>query len=112
MIVASSFPQFKLDDSSIQFVNKFRYLGHIITQDQKDNDDIERRIRNMFIRTNILARKFGKCSRDVKVLLLKSRCSCFYNIALWKYHNIASVNKLKEWRITNVLKPFWIQSTL
>ena len=44
---------------------------------------------------HIVARKFGKCSRYVKVLLFKSRCSCFYNIALWKYHNIASVNKLK-----------------
>ena len=80
---------------NFQFVNKFRYLGRIITQDQKDDDDIENEIRNMFIRTNIVARKFGKCSRGVKVLLFQSRCSCFYNIALWKYHNIASVNKLK-----------------
>jgi len=60
--VASSFPQFKLGDSSIQFVNKFRYPGHIITQDQKDDDDIEHEIRNMFIQTNIVTRKFGKCS--------------------------------------------------
>jgi len=50
----------------------------------------------MFIRINIAARQFGKCSRDVKVLLFKSRCSCFYNIALWKYHNIVSVNKVKS----------------
>jgi len=51
-----------------------------MTQDQKDDDEIEREIRNMFIRTNIVARKFGKCSRDVKVLLFKSRCSCLYTI--------------------------------
>jgi len=42
--------------------SRFRYLEHIITQDQKDDDDIKREICKMFIRTNIEAHKFGKCS--------------------------------------------------
>ena len=52
MIVASSFSQFKLGNSSIQFVNKFIYIGHIITQNQKDDDDIEREIRNNYVYWN------------------------------------------------------------
>jgi len=39
--------------------------------------DIERETRNMFIRTNILLRRFGKCSVDVKLSLFRSYCLCF-----------------------------------
>jgi len=66
MVVAFSFPQFKLGSSSIQFVNKFRYIEHNYNNSRSKNDnDIEREIRNVCIRTNIAARKLGKCSRDV-----------------------------------------------
>jgi len=34
----------------------------------------------MYIRTNILNRKFGKCSHEVR--LFKTYCLCFYDIAL------------------------------
>ena len=95
-IVASSFPAFKLGNSTVQFAHKFRYLGHMVTQNQKDDADIEREIRNMFIRTNVLLRRSGKCSQEVKLLLFKSFCMGFYDIALWKYHNIGTVNRLRS----------------
>ena len=57
--------------ATVQFVNEFRYLGHIITDNQKDDDDIESETRNLFIRTNVLLRRFGKCSREVKLRLFK-----------------------------------------
>ena len=41
-IVSVSFPVFKLGNATVQFVNEFRYLGHIIIENQKDDDDIER----------------------------------------------------------------------
>ena len=34
----------------MQFVSKFRYLGHILS----DDDDIRREIKNLFVRTNML----------------------------------------------------------
>jgi len=39
-----------------------------------DNVDMEREIRNMFFRANILVRKFSQCSTAVKVRLFKSYC--------------------------------------
>ena len=50
-----------------------------------DDEDIEREIKNMFNRTNMLIRKFNKCSVAVKTTLFKSYCLCFYDIALWKF---------------------------
>ena len=49
-----------------------------------DDDDIEREIKYMFIRTNMLICKFKKCSVEVKTKLFKSFCLCFYDIDLWK----------------------------
>ena len=67
-----SFPQFKLDDSYLEFVKCFKYLGHMITDTLDDDFDIQREIRNLFTRTNTLARRFGKCSTHVKITLFQA----------------------------------------
>jgi len=60
-----------LHNYALLFVNSFNYLGHIIDNSASDNDDIHREIRNLlFIRTNILIRRFHNCSN-----LLKYCCS-------------------------------------
>ena len=54
----------------LQYVQSFKYLGHIISSNNNDDADIQREITNMFIRTNILARKFYKCKNcAVQVVL-------------------------------------------
>jgi len=95
-IVAKSFPQFQLGASHIAYVHKFRYLGHIITDDFKDNADITREIRSLFYRTNMLIRRFGKCSMDVKRVLFRSYCLCLYDTGLWKFYKTTVINKLKS----------------
>jgi len=40
----------------------FQYLWHMVTHTLSVNDDMQRQIRNLFTRTNILARGFAKCS--------------------------------------------------
>ena len=62
---------------------KFKYLGHIISNNFTDDEDIDREIRNMFVRCNTLARKFVQCSLQVKIQLFKTFCLYFYDIALW-----------------------------
>jgi hypothetical protein len=89
------FPKFRFNNDEIVFVETFRYLGHLISNDASDNCDIEREIRNIFIRTNTLIRKFHLCSKRVKTMLFKSFCLCFYGIALWKSFNITCLNRLK-----------------
>jgi len=69
-----TFHKFTFDGNTLQYVKTFKYLGHIITDTFSDDDDIYREIRNMFIRTNILTRRFAKCSVDVKIILFRAYC--------------------------------------
>ena len=80
----------------MQFANEFKYLGHIITENLTDDADIDREIRNLFVRTNILRRLFYKCSLDVKRTLFKAYCLCLYDTALWNKYNLGSIRKLSS----------------
>ena len=82
-IIAAAFPLLKINENDIQYVSEFRYLGHISNNRLTDDDDINLEIRNMFTRTNVLLRRFSKCSVSVKITLFKSYCMSFYDFALW-----------------------------
>jgi len=45
----------------------------------------------MFVRTNILIRKFSKRSSRVKTVLFKSYCICLYDASLWKHYNVGTL---------------------
>jgi len=66
----------------LQFVNEFRYLGHVVNYNFSD-DDIKREIRNLSMRSNILIRRYGKCSVNVKLALFRAYCMCMYDAGLW-----------------------------
>jgi len=36
------FPRFRLSVSDLQFVSHFKYLGHIVTHNLSDDNDIQR----------------------------------------------------------------------
>ena len=95
-IVTTDFPMFKLGNSYINFVPEFKYLGHIINDSLTDDEDIQREMHLMFVRTNILLRKFSKCSKAVKLVLFRSYCLCFYDVALWKWFSAGSLNKFRS----------------
>jgi len=81
-IVANNFPAFTAGDEKLKFVDRFKYLGSIITKDLKDDDDIERELKCLFTRCNVLISCFKYCSWYVKLKLFHSYCLCFYNVAL------------------------------
>ena len=65
-------------------------LGHVISSNNNDDADIS----NIFIRTNILSRKFHKCLLVVKSVLVRSYCICLYDAALWYKFHVGILNKL------------------
>ena len=91
-----TFPQFSLDGNLLEYVQVFKYLGHIISNTLSNDVDIKREIRNMFTRTNIRARRFAKCSVTVKVKLFKAYCTCIclYDAGLWSRYKLESINSL------------------
>ena len=81
-IVSMSFPPLTLCNFCVNYVVTFKYLGHIIFSDRKDNDDIQREVRNMLLRTNLLLRRISKCSYAVKLVLFTAYCICLYDACL------------------------------
>ena len=94
--VMSVFPCFKLNDIELIYVNEFKYLGHIINNDERDDKDVLREVRAMFTRTNILARRFSLCSVSVKIALFRSFCICFYGMELWSCYTACAINRLRS----------------
>ena len=95
-VVLNSFPAFCVGGTQLKFVHEFKYLGHIISCSLSDDDDIAREVRNLFVRTNILFRRFCKCSIVVKRTLFKAYCINLYDPALWRYYTASSFNRLQS----------------
>ena len=69
----------------------------MISGTNADDADIQGEITNyMFVRTNILLRRFSLCSNDVKTVLYKTYCFCMYDAALWKTYNLGTLGKLRS----------------
>ena len=85
-----------MSNTPIRFVVEFHYPGHILKNKFTDDDDIKREIRNLFVRTNLLVRRFSKCNIAVKLLLFKSYRLCLYDAALWPTFASSSMDKLKS----------------
>ena len=94
--VSDSFPPFNLAGSRLSYVSVFKYLGQLINNELGDDDDINKELKCIFTRTNILIRRFAWCSRAVKLRVFRSYCLCFYNIALWKNVKMSVLNRLKS----------------
>lgn len=73
----------KLNGVLLKKVDTFKYLGHILTSDLKDGADIERERRALSVRANMIARRFARCTRDVKITLFRAFCTSFYTGSLW-----------------------------
>ena len=48
--VAPEYFHFTTDDHCLQFVNEFRYLWHIVTNNLCEDADIKREIHNVYVR--------------------------------------------------------------
>jgi hypothetical protein len=75
--VSDIFPAFTLAGCELLFVEQFKYLGHIIDNKLVDDSDIGRELKCLFMRTNMLSRRFNRCTLQVKVKLFQTFCSLF-----------------------------------
>ncbi|XP_028155963.1 uncharacterized protein LOC114349694 [Ostrinia furnacalis] len=76
-------PSVTLGGSQLKRVHQFKYLGHWVTDSLSDSVDIERERRALCVRCNMLARRFARCSKPVKLTLYKAYCQSFYTCGLW-----------------------------
>jgi hypothetical protein len=89
-------PDFTLNGNKIDLVSSHTYLGVIIDDSSRDNDDLFRQTKAIYARGNILVKKFSSCNVDVKARLYKAYCSSFYCSQLWSSFSTASFRKLQS----------------
>ncbi|KAJ8710054.1 hypothetical protein PYW07_009420 [Mythimna separata] len=93
-----------LNAVALRRVSEFKYLGHVVTEDLKDDNDIERERRAMAVRCNMLARRFARCSLEVKITLFKEFSQTLHTCNLWVnytptyYHWFRTYTKLSDWQ--------------
>ena len=67
-------PNFLLNNVLLTRVTKYKYLGHCISDDLSDDDDMARQYRQIYAQGNALLRKFFMCNvtESVKITLFRS----------------------------------------
>ncbi|XP_060801616.1 uncharacterized protein LOC132902036 [Amyelois transitella] len=76
-------PPVSLAGTPLKRVTQFKYLGHWVTDTLSDDLDMARERRALSVRCNMLARRFAKCTKSVKLTLFKAYCQVFYTCSLW-----------------------------
>jgi hypothetical protein len=75
--------EISLGDTMLEKTTVYKYLGHIICNDLNDELDIKDKERLLYIRSNMLLRKFYFCTDAVKERLFKTYCCNVYLCSLW-----------------------------
>lgn len=88
-------PPVTLAGSPLVKTTSFKYLGHWVSEDLSDDLDIERERRALSVRCNMLARRFARCTAEVKVTLFKAFCQVFYTCSLWVRYSQRAYNALR-----------------
>ena len=84
----------RLGNEELSFVQEFRYLGHVMTADCRDDKDIKKQFMRQNAVENILVRKFSFAPIEAKIQLFKSYCYPIYGCALWRHLYQNSIRKL------------------
>ncbi|XP_063386903.1 uncharacterized protein LOC134672881 [Cydia fagiglandana] len=76
-------PPIELGGVQLKLVTQFKYLGHWVTASQNHDLDLEGERRALSVRSNMLIRRFAKCTTSVKLTLFRAYCQSFYTCSLW-----------------------------
>lgn len=88
-------PPILLNGQQLNRVSSFKYLGHLLTEDLRDDADVERERRALAMRANMIARRFNRCTAQVKVMLFKAYCTSLYTCSLWNRYTQRSLSALR-----------------
>ena len=99
-------PPFYLYGSLLKQVHEYVYLGVFISSNKSDARDIQRQLRYIYSKGNMLVRKFGKCSQIVKRQLFTSYCCNLYCSYLWSVYPESKLQSAKV-AYNNIFRSFF-----
>jgi len=89
---------FSVGGKSIEFVDFFTHLGHVISSDLDDCRDVANRRCSFIGQTNSVLCDFGKLDSNVRYRLFRSYCSSNYGCELWLLDNSCVQDFCVAWR--------------
>ena len=98
-------PRFTFLGQSLSLRNSVNHLGHILTHNLSDSEDISSITKDLCRKANCMLHLFACCDPLVKTRLFSSFCLSLYGAALWK----SSDPQLKTLEVTfnNLLRKIW-----
>ena len=88
-------PSFTLQNDCLKYKSVYKYLGVLINEKMTDDDEICKRMRNIYGTGNMVARKFAKCNISCKISMFKTFLSQIYACSLWSSYKVATYCKVK-----------------
>ena len=88
-------PTVAIGDECLKYVDTFKYLGFVFSENKKDDADMLRQLRSLYAKANRITRMFHYCTVDVKLLLIKSYCTSFYCGYLRSDYKASTLSKLR-----------------
>jgi len=76
-----------INDRMIDLFQSFSHLGHLITSDSDDGEDITIRKHSFIVQVNNTLCYFGKLSSFFKYNLFHAYCTSYYGCELWSLSN-------------------------
>ena len=98
-------PCFVFLGQSLSLRTSVTHLGHILTHNLNDDEDIVSAIKDMCCKANCMLHTFACCDPIVKTHLFSSFCLSLYGAALWKSSNPQL--KSLEVAFNNILRKIW-----
>ena len=84
-----------MSTEKLEYTNSTKYLGFTFSSDKKDDNDMLKQLRILYTKSNRILRLFNCCSIDVKLVLFRSYCACFYCPHLWTHYKKSTHSKLR-----------------
>ena len=98
-------PSFYLNRTKLPLVTEYTYLGVVLSNCGTDKLAMQKTVRSIYTKGNVIKSKFNACTEEVKLKLFSSYCCSFYCCSLWENYSQAQYDDVKISH-NNVLRYF------
>ena len=88
-------PKTQLGNCVIDYVEKVKHLGFLLTCDLRDDIDMYRQLRYVYGTANRLRSNFSDCSKNVKNYLFRTFMYSFYGSSIWSSYRQSTFHRLR-----------------
>lgn len=86
-------------EDEFEIVKEYKYLGHVITDNLSDVNDVVLRLNSFYCKFNWIFRNFKNISIEVFYFLFNSFCIPEYGLGIWNMEEVCSKPSFKTFKV-------------